>query len=426
MSTALPAFYFRLVEVTTGDHLEPTPRAIIFGIGILGAAFLISWVAEAAEMDIPQTLALAVLALIAVLPEYAVDLYFAWTAPEIPENRHFAVANMTGGNRLLIGLGWPVVFFLFWWTTKRKTLSIDRGHALELTFLAIATLYSFTIPIKGHLSLLDTVILVSLFGAYIFFASRRPTEEPELLGPAKLVGSFPMISRRILLFVLFLFAGSAIFASAEPFAEGLIEIGEEFGISQFLLVQWLAPLASESPEFIIASLFVLRGRAGPAMGALISSKVNQWTLLIGSLPLAFAISGGSLSPLDFDSRQSEEILLTAAQSAFAVAVFLSLSISRWEALLLAALFGTQLFFTDTTVRLVYSFVYIVLAVGLLFYQRNEIMPLLRSAREAARGGPPLERDPMITAAGEETFPEDSPSERADVAEQPSDGRRRDS
>jgi cation:H+ antiporter len=291
-----------------------------------------------------------------------------------------------------------------------------------LTFLAVATLYSFTIPIKGHLSLLDTAILVSLFGAYIFFASRRPTEEPELLGPAKLIGSLPMVTRRIFLFLLFAYAGSAIFASAEPFAEGLIEIGEEFGISQFLLVQWLAPLASESPEFIIASLFVLRGRAGPAMGALISSKVNQWTLLIGSLPLAFAISGGSLTPLHFDSRQSEEILLTAAQSAFAVTVFLSLSISRWEAFLLAALFGTQLFFTDTTVRLVYSFVYITLAVGMLFLQRNEIMPLINSAREAARRGAPMGRAHISHEADEEG-PEEMMPEEVEAEEQPTDGRR---
>jgi cation:H+ antiporter len=159
------------------------------------------------------------------------------------------------------------------------------------------------------------------------------------------------------------------------------------------------------------------------MGALISSKVNQWTLLIGSLPLAFAISGGSLAPLDFDSRQSEEILLTAAQSAFAVTVFLSLSISRWEAIALAALFATQLFFTDTTVRLIYSFVYIGLAIGLLLLQRNEILPLIRSARDAARKGPPIGHHPITESAGEVS--EDLTPERPNVAE-PTDGRRRDS
>ena len=39
---------------------------------------------------------------------------------------------------------------------------------------------------------------------------------------------------------------------------------------------------------LVAGLLAWRGRAAKGMGALISSKVNQWTLLIGTLPLAFA------------------------------------------------------------------------------------------------------------------------------------------
>ena len=84
-------------------------------------------------------------------------------------------------------------------------------------------------------------------------------------------------------------------------------------------------------------------------------------MLIGSLPLAYSISGTTFDPLDFDSRQSEEVFLTAAQSLFAVAILVSLSINRWEALALGGLFMTQFFFTNETVRLVYAFVYLVLA-----------------------------------------------------------------
>jgi cation:H+ antiporter len=152
-----------------------------------------------------------------------------------------------------------------------------------------------------------------------------------------------------------------IFAAAEPFAESLVETGESLGIDEFILVQWVAPLASESPEFILAGLIAARGRYDAAMTILISSKVNQWTLLIGSLPLAYSISGSTLAPLDFDSRQSEEVFLTAAQSLFAVAILVSLSMNRWEALALAALFVTQFFFTDETVRLVYAGFYLALS-----------------------------------------------------------------
>ena len=175
-----------------------------------------------------------------------------------------------------------------------------------------------------------------------------------------------------------------IFAAAEPFAESLVRHGRRaLGIDEFILVQWVAPLASESPEFILAGLLAMRGRHDAAMTILISSKVNQWTLLIGSLPLAFSISGGTFDPLDFDSRQSEEMFLTAAQSLFAVAILVSLSMSRWEATLLAGLFATQFFFTTGSVRVAYGVVYCVMSLAILFHYSSRIPGFLGAAREAA-------------------------------------------
>ena len=120
------------------------------------------------------------------------------------------------------------------------------------------------------------------------------------------------------------------------------------------------------------------------MTILISSKVNQWTLLIGSLPLAYSISGTTLDPLDFDSRQSEEVFLTAAQSLFAVAILVSLSINRWEALALGGLFMTQFFFTNETVRLVYAFVYLVLAFAVFIRDIPKLGAFGRAVKQTIR------------------------------------------
>src|SRR5438876_4238367 len=68
-----------VVRFSTG-HLSPAIAALLFGLAIVGAAFLLSWAAEAAQLDISAGLAIALLAFIAVLPEYAVDLVFAWKA----------------------------------------------------------------------------------------------------------------------------------------------------------------------------------------------------------------------------------------------------------------------------------------------------------------------------------------------------------
>ena len=139
-----------------------------------------------------------------------------------------------------------------------------------------------------------------------------------------------------------------------------MDIGERFGVSEFLLIQWLAPLASESPEILVAGLLAWRGRAAVGMGALISSKVNQWTLLIGTLPIAFALSAGEFhltTGLPLDDRQREELFLTAAQSAFAIAVFANLRMGTKEAATLFVLFASQLFITSESVRVIYAAAY---------------------------------------------------------------------
>jgi len=373
-----------------GFHPDPIFDSIIFGIAILGAAFLLSWGAEASEMDISQGMALAVIALIAVLPEYAVDAVLAWKAGADPAQaeKGLAIANMTGGNRLLIGVAWPLVFVLFFYRTKIKELVVDRQRALELTFLAIATAYVIFIPLRNHVTLIDTMVLVSMFGCYVFFTARQESEEVELVGPARSIGHMPKRKRRVSIIVLLVYSASVIFASAEPFADGLVETGEKLGISEFLLIQWLAPLASEAPEVLIASLLAWRGRAAVGMGALISSKVNQWTLLIGTLPIAFSLSAGEFhltGGLPLDDRQREEIFLTAAQSAFAIAVFANLKMGKAEALLLFVLFATQLFITNEQVRIWYAAAYTALCVVLLVLNWRDVRETSLTAWALLRG-----------------------------------------
>jgi len=390
-----PAPILRLLLVTgVIGELGSIQSVLIFGSAIVAAAFVLSWASETAEKDIPQGLALAAIALIAVLPEYAVDLYLAWTAPSNADNAALATANMTGANRLLVGVGWSMVFFLFWMRTKKGALGVS-GHdaSLGIIFLGAATLYNFVIPIKGNISLIDTAVLFSLFGSYIYLVSRMPAREPELVGPAATLGALPRRWRRGTVTLLFLYSALVIFSAAEPFVEGLKGIGEELGISEFVLIQWFAPLASEAPELTVAAILASRGRALAAMVMLISSKVNQWTLLIGSLPVAYSISGTHISPLPMDSRQVEEVFLTAAQSAFAVAIFASLSISSREALLLLGLFGTQLLFTDPAVRYAYGGVYLALAVFTLFQDRHTLPIVFREARQPSGKAPAMSTGP---------------------------------
>jgi len=371
LASALPLQW--LVLHFSGVHLAPHWEALSSGISIFGAAFLLSWAAELAQLDIPQALAIAFLALIAVLPEYAVDMYFAWQAGTDPTYTPYAIANMTGGNRLLIGLGWAVVVIAFWLKTGKRVMTLAREQRLEVFALVVATLYSFVIPLKGTLSVVDAFFLLILFALYLLVASRAHVVEPELEGPPELLARFTPWIRRAITLGLFVYSGLTILSAAEPFAEGLLASGRTLGIEEFILVQWLAPLASESPEFIVAILFALRGNPHAGIGTLISSAVNQWTLLVGMLPLAYSLAAGRIGAMLLDERQTAEVLLTSAQSIFALVVIANFRFSLIEALILLGLFAVQLFFPSPGFRLAYSVVYMVLALGLaLLTRRNRI------------------------------------------------------
>jgi cation:H+ antiporter len=344
---------------STGVHLSPLAQAIFSGLAIVGAGYILSEFSEIAQIDVPRGFALAVIALIAVLPEYVVDLYFAWMAPKNPHYASYASANMTGANRLLIGFGWALIVFLNFFKTREKKVVLREGFRWEMGILAIATLYSFSIPIRKHLSFVDTAFFIGLFAFYTYKTAKGDVEEIETDALLfQFMKSISKIKRGILIILGFLYGGFVVFISAEHFAEGLLKVGESLKIEKFILVQWVAPLASEAPELIVAIIFVLKGKAENSLGMLVSSKINQWTLLVGCIPLVYSISGLTIHPLELDMRQNEEIFLTSAQSLFALIVLSELDLDLKEGTLLFLLFFVQLVIPNPHTRLVFSFVYV--------------------------------------------------------------------
>jgi cation:H+ antiporter len=407
VALTLPALVLR----ATGTHPAAVLSLVLFGAAVVAASFVLAWAAEAAQVDISGGLAIAILAVIAVLPEYAVDLYFAHKAGSDPSYVAFAAANMTGSNRLLLGLGWSLVVLIGLVVAGRRTgrtvreLVLESGYRVELGFLAIASLVAFTIPATGRISLLLGFALLGFFVFYLWRVSGAETEEPDLVGPAATIGALPRRPRQVLVVVLFVFAALVIVASAEPFAQGLIATGRQLGIDEFLLVQWLAPLASEAPEFIVAILFAVRGKAGDAIGTLISSKVNQWTLLVGSLPIAYLVGGGGAGGLALDSRQVEEFLLTATQALLGVAALLALRFPRWAAWTLLGLFAVQFALPGQAARYVLSGIYLAIALVALVRNREYVLPTL-AAPFRRHTGAGRHLPPITTPTGPDGHPGD--------------------
>ncbi len=382
LSTAVfiaPALVVRIA----GLNPDPVAALLIFGAAVVAASFLLAWAAEAAQIDVSGGAAIAVLALVAVLPEYAVDLYYAYVSGHNADYTQYAAANMTGSNRLLMGLGWPVVV-LVGIVAARKSgagkpggLTLLPANRVELGFLLLAGVVAFAIPASGQIHLALGLGLLAWFGFYLFKVSRGDVEEPDLIGTAAALGELPDRRRRIAVIGLFVASGAVIVLCAKPFADNLVEAGTELGIDRFLLVQWLAPLASEAPEFIIATIFATRGKGTAAIATLISSKVNQWTLLVGSLPVAHLLGGGGFS-LELDSRQVEEVLLTATQTMMGVALILGLRFRRAAAWALLALFVVQFPIVSTHGRLLLCGIYTAMAVVGLIVNRRHLAATLRA------------------------------------------------
>jgi cation:H+ antiporter len=423
LAIAAPAIVFRI----TGFRPDPVVDLLVFGAAVVAAAFLLAWAAEAAQRDISGSLAIAILALIAVLPEYAVDLYYAFRSGSEPAYEQYAAANMTGSNRLLLGFGWPLVVIVALLVARRATsaavggrppggrapggrvsrgraprgpgaLALGREHRLDIGFLAILAIVAFAIPLMGSIPIWFGAVLVLVFGLYLWRAGQVPgDDEPEFVGAAALIADLPRTRRRVAVVALFVVSASIILSSAEPFAESLVESGSSLGIDSYFLVQWLAPLASEAPEFIIAVMFALRGHGAAAIGTLIASKVNQWSLLVGSLPIAHVLGGGE-GGLDLDSRQIEEFALTASQTVMGVAVILALRFHLWSAVSLAALFAVQFLVTDEGGRWVLSAIHLAIAIVMLVVHRRDILPTL-AAPFRRPGALVAEPERMPAAAG---------------------------
>lgn len=401
--------------VHPGTNIAPGVAVLVAGLAILGASFMLAWAAETAEKDVPRAFAIAVLAVLAVAPEYAVDALYAWQAGAgSGEAANLAVANMTGANRILIGLGWSGIALFSIYRAKRTsdptvkhkpglfadTVTLDRGISLEIVFLLAATAYAFLVPLGSGIGPLDTLVLVGLYLLYLLVIIRGDVEETEEhIGVPAYFQQYAKLPRVVVVLFGFAFSGAIIFTAVHPFAEGLERVGLQYGIPEFFMIQWLAPLASESPELIVVAYLVNKARTTAGFNALISSKLNQWTLLIGTLAVVYSISAGAVGTLPFDSKQAAEIWITAAQSFFATAVLSNFEISVREAIALLGLFLTQVLAefaviqivgeaTATTLSMsilyVYTAVYLVLGIGLFVRRRSSVQSLFDRTASTVR------------------------------------------
>jgi cation:H+ antiporter len=320
---------------------------------ILFSSFVIAWAAEAAQFLMSQGLALAILAWLQTLPEFAVEAVIAWEAGKDPSKTHLAIANFTGSLRLLVGLGWPMIYFVAaasGWRAKRKFVNIELEpeHSVEIFGLLLPILYFTFIWWKGTLTFWDAFPLAGCYVVYLWILWKIPPREQE----DEALDDLGRIPRRVLrmqgrarlaaILGLFAAGGAILYFSAHPFLNSMLALAGTLGISTFIFVQWVAPFLSEFPEKLSAFYWARKvSTANVALMNMVSSNINQWSILSAMIPVLFVISAGEMRPLAFDLHQRQEILLTILQSFLGFLLLLNLQLKLHEALILFVFWFVQ-------------------------------------------------------------------------------------
>jgi cation:H+ antiporter len=323
---------------------------------ILLSAFLVAWGAEAAQFLMSQGLALAILAWLQTLPEFAVEAVIAWEAGADPVRAHLAIANLTGAIRLLLGLGWPAIYFVFVVAGRRRAerrwpvIRLEHEHAVEVVGLVPPLLYFLVILWKQWIGWIDAVVLIALYGIYLWVLMRNPPKQEEDLSDAPAVSRWAYRQRgwrqKAAIGGLFVLGGALLYLTAHPFLESMLAVAGLLGIGQFFLVQWVAPFLSEFPEFVSTINWARRvTRAPMALMNIVSSNINQWTILAAMIPLVYGFSHlhhfGTWADFHFDAPQRVEILLTLLQTLLGVLLLANMEFDWLDATALLVLWLIQ-------------------------------------------------------------------------------------
>jgi len=374
----LPGLFVRL----TGGVPSYPIQLIAYGAAVVAAAFLLAWACEAAQVDYANGIVVAAVAFVAILPEYIVELHFAFSG-----HAEFVTANLTGASRLLVGfcVAMPAALALLplrWRPPPLRRIDLDPAQRLDLGILALAAVWALRGVIQGQLTLLDSAVLVSLYIVFLRQASRAGGDSPEPMGVAAELANLPRAHRRRWVGGLMLFAAVVILITAVPFGDAVLGTGSMVGISPYLVLQWVVPVATEMPELVVAVVLLLHGRASQSIAVLLAGAVSQYTLALGTLPVAYALGAGT-GPLPLQSRERVELLLTTGVALYAVAALVSLRLSRGDASLMLLLFSAQFLLPLGFTRVVIAVIFLALAVDVLIAERAQVRPLVGALRARA-------------------------------------------
>ena len=369
------------MRVTGGAAPYPL-QVLAYGAAVVAAAFMLAWATEAAQIDIGHGIVIAVVAFVAILPEYVVEVHYAFTG-----RAEYVTANLTGASRLLLGcsVALPAVVGLLrgrFGVAPIGPLSLADPHRLELAILAIASVWTLRGVMRGRMTTLDAVVLVGLYALYLRRVAAIGGEGPPPIGIAAQIESLPRELRRRWVGGLMAYSATVILLTAVPFGDAVLGTGTLVGIRPYLLLQWIVPLATEAPELVVAFVLLTHGRGGQSLAVLLAGAVSQYTLALGTVPLAFQLGAGT-GPLPLPGRERIELFLSVGVALYAVASLIMLRLSRGDSAMMLVLFTAQFLLPSAFTRFAFAIVFWTVAVDILWSERRHLPLLAATLRRSA-------------------------------------------
>jgi cation:H+ antiporter len=371
-----------LVRLSGG--MVPYPLQLVaYGGAVVAAAFILAWACEAAQAEVARGAVVAAVAFVAILPEFIVEVHFALTG-----RADYVTANLTGASRLLLGVcvALPAAVALLPRSRRPQRvgpIALVPAQRVELAILGLAATWALRGAFMGRLTTLDSVVLISLYALYLRRAAAAEADAPAPIGVAAALAELPAAQRRRWVRGLMAFAAVVILLTAVPFGDAVLGSGALVGISPYLLLQWLVPVATEVPELVVAFVLLTHGRGGQSIAVLLAGAVSQYTLALGSLPLAYAAGAGT-GPLPLAGRERVELFLSVGVALYAVAALVSLRLSRGDATIMLGLFTIQFLLPAVVTRAALAVAFMTLAIDVLSHERRRL-PELAGALWPRRG-----------------------------------------
>jgi cation:H+ antiporter len=223
---------------------------------------------------------------------------------------------------------------------------LDAEHSVGVVGLLVALIYICVILVKRSVNLFDAAVLTGIYAAYLVLLSKMPSQDEEGIEELEAIPRAIVLSPRgrriVLIGGLFAAGGALIYFTANPFLGSLFAISSLLGVPSFIFIQWVFPFVTEFPEGLSTFYFARTVYGAPmALMNMVSSNINQWTLLVAMLPVVLSLSARHATALPMDQQQTLEILMTVSQQLVGMLFLVNMELAWWEAAVLFVLWLVQ-------------------------------------------------------------------------------------